>query len=178
MQITLKTSQDDWFAFNQHILTQRPKTHRTWLDNPWIMTPCWVVLALLLLFIFGLNDHFHAPTALAVSIYLVVFIGALILNAKLKQQAFAPDPQGTFVGEHTFVFDETGIASSGDGYHAQHAWRLVKKIERISQRVSNSDRKLILVYLDTCFAYIFPESQLENPDDFYQQINHYIQQSK
>lgn len=177
MQITIKTSQEDWFVFNQHILNQLSKRYRTWLDNQWIMIPCWILLAMALLVVFNLGGQFHIPTAVAVSIYLIVFITSLVINSKLKQKAFAPNPQGTFVGEHQFVLDETGIASSGDGFHAHHAWRIVKKIERISQRVSTSEHKLILVYLDTCFAFIFPENQLENPDDFYQQINHYIQQS-
>jgi len=174
MQITIKTSQEDWFVFNQHVLNQLGKSYRTRLDNPWLMIPCWILLAMLLLFIFNLSGHFHVPTAGGVAVYLITFIAMLFINSKLKQKAFAPNPKGVFVGEHQFVIDETGIASSGNGYHAHHAWHLVQKVERIAQ----NERKLILVYLDTCYAFIFPENQLTNPDDFYQQINQYTQQSQ
>jgi hypothetical protein len=171
MLITIKTSQADWFAFNQHALNQLSKNYRTWLDNPWVMMPCWTLLAVLLLFIFNLGNHFHLGTAIAVAVFLIAFICTLVINSKLKQKAFAPSLKGTFIGEHQFVIDETGIGSTGNGYQAHHAWHVVQKIERIV----HAERKLILVYIDTCYAFIFPEDQLNHPDDFYQLINQYTQ---
>jgi hypothetical protein len=174
MQFKITTQQKDWVSFNQHIIESLPKTHKTWLDTQYLMIPLWAVFALVLMVIFDLNKGFDIKTALAVSLYLVILGLSLILNLKLKKKVFYPSPDGVFVGEHQFTIDEFGINSSGNGYHAHHGWKLVKKIERISIRKT----KLIILYLDTCLGFIFPEDQLENPDDFYQKINALNQKSK
>jgi hypothetical protein len=167
MQVKITTQQKDWIAFNQHIVESLPKTHKTWLDKQSIMIPFWIIFSIVMMFIFDLNKNFDIKTAVAVSLFLVAIGLALILNSKLKQKVFYPSPDGVFVGEHQFTIDEFGINSSGNGYHAHHGWKSVKKIERI--KINKT--KLIIIFLDTCLGFIFPENQLENADDFYTTIN-------
>ena len=61
-----------------------------------------------------------------------------------------------------FKFSEQGISITSEGYKTDCSWGVVKKIERA--------QGMILLYLDTVYAYILPESKLGDPDDFYAYI--------
>jgi hypothetical protein len=170
MKFTVNLSQQDWVAYNQHLIKNLPKTHKTWLDNQYLMIALWFFLGLAVMFIFDLSKNFNPQTAFAVSLFFVVLIAEILLNTHLKRKVFYPNPKGGFVGEHHFTFDEFGIQTSGNGYHAHHAWKLVQKIERID----NGKQKHILLYLDTAYAFIFPENQLENAENFHNIIQQYF----
>lgn len=95
--------------------------------------------------------------------FFVVMIAVCLLKYFMLQKELRrkcePSDEGIFVGEHKFIFDEEGIQSQGKGYKSSLAWSVVRKIER--------GRGMILVYQDTENAYVFPESKLDNPNEFY-----------
>ena len=74
-----------------------------------------------------------------------------------------PLKEGTLVGRHEFVFDENGIHSEGKGYKSFHSWKIVKSVRY--------EKGIIMIFLDKAYAFIFPDDQLDNPDDFYMRIN-------
>ena len=61
------------------------------------------------------------------------------------------------------MFDDYGISTEGQGYAGKHSWAIVKKIERANG--------LILIFLDTSYAYVISEAKLKDPDAFYEHIN-------
>ena len=63
---------------------------------------------------------------------------------------------------HRFRLTDAGIESNGSGYNAFHEWTAAHKVERANG--------LILVYLDTANAFIFPEGKLADPNGVYEYI--------
>ena len=51
----------------------------------------------------------------------------------------------------------------GKGYKDYHDWNVVKSVE--------CNDGIIILFLDTAYGFLFPESQLENPTDFLNLVN-------
>lgn len=104
----------------------------------------------------------HFPTAI-VFISLFVLLGAGLWRHAFKaRNAFDPSDKGMFLGEYKYTFNEAGFESEGKGYKSQMSWSLVIEIARL--------KGMIFIFIDTANAFIFPEAQLENPDEFYQYV--------
>ena len=85
-------------------------------------------------------------------------MGLFILNIIRLQKALAPSTHGTFIGKHHFVFNKDGIHSEGKGYRSFHEWNTVKSVER--------ENGVIMCFIDTALAFILPEDQISDPNDF------------
>ena len=163
MDISINLDVEDWYRFQSYLERELPKTKKSWTNSIWFNLVLWAVLAFFFISIFQNTNEIHWPTAALVSgFFILLFILFLFNMAKLKK-AYAPSQTGVFIGEHQFVFDEEGIKSNGQGYEGKHSWSLVQRIVR-----SNG---MILIFLDTAYAYVFPESKLENPEQLYNYIN-------
>jgi len=163
MEIQITLQKEDWSLYQGYIEKELPKHLKTWMDSFWINMLIWMVISFVFLFIFNQYSSFHWPTAVSVGAFFIIMFALFIFNMFKIRKAFEPSDAGIFCGNHVFSFDEHGINSEGDGYKGRHSWTMVKKIERA--------QGMILIYLDTAYAYMFPESKLKDPDGFYKFIS-------
>lgn len=163
MEIKINLQKEDWRRYQSYIGKALPNNRKTWMDSFWVNMFVWMVVGIVFMTIFRKFSHFHWPTAVSVAIFFVIISALYFFNCVKIRKAFEPLESGTFCGDHKFTFSSKGIASEGEGYEGCHSWRIVKNIERASG--------MILIYLDTAQAYVFPESKLDNPDEFYNYIS-------
>lgn len=165
MEIQIKLDKNDWKKYQKHIENELPKSLNLWINNFWINMVSWMVVTIAFMTIFKRFSEFHGPTAISVAVFFILIFAIFKLNMFKVRKAFEPSEIGTFCGEHTFIFSDDGIVSKGAGYSAKHSWEIVKKVERANG--------MVLVYLDTCSAFLFPEAKLENPEQFYTDLSQY-----
>ena len=161
MEVEIDLEQSDWSKYQAYVEKALPAESKNASGKRWMNILLWV---LTILFLLALNfiEHFDWPTATFVSLVFISLFGAVIVQLRVASKAFAPAADGVFCGHHKFNFTEDGIASSGRGYHGLHSWKLVKKIVR--------SEGMILIFLDTIFAYVLPESKLPNPDELFDYV--------
>ena len=157
MEINLKLTQADWVNFNKFIQRNKQKEQKGFPTGFWGNMILWLFLVMIFTILFRLIERLHWPTAAFVSFIFILMMCYFFFSLFKLQKAFMPSIEGTFVGSHKFIFDENGINSSGKGYKSFHEWTTVKRIER-----SNN---LVLIFIDTAHAFIFPESQLADDDE-------------
>jgi len=163
MEIQINLQKEDWKLYQSYIEKELPKQQKTWVDSFWVNVFVWMVMGIIFMTIFQNLSHFHWPTATLVAIFFVLISALFFFNMFKIRKAFEPLENGTFCGSHKFTFTPEGIASEGKGYEGHHSWEIVKKIERAPG--------MILIYLDKAYAYVFLESKLDNPDEFYNYIS-------
>jgi hypothetical protein len=163
MEIQITLQKEDWKLYQSYIEKALPKQQKTWMDSFWINLFVWMGLAMVFMAIFQSFSHFHWPTAASVAIFFVLIFVLFLFNMFKIRKAFEPLESGIFCGRHKFTFTSDGIITEGKGYEGHHSWEIVKKIERAPG--------MILIYLDKVYAYVFPESKLDDPDEFYNYIS-------
>jgi len=163
MEISIKLEAEDWCQFQSHLEKELPKTVKSWTNSFWFNIVLWAVIAFIIISIFQNTSQIHWPTAGLASVFFIFLFALFIFNLVKLKKAYAPSESDVFIGEHYFLFDEKGINTKGQGYAGRHSWSIVKKIERTNG--------MILIYLDTAYAYMFPESKLDDPDQLYSYIN-------
>lgn len=159
MDVLIKLEVGDWLRFQSHIEKELAKNTHSWITSFWFNLVLWTALAFIFMFVFQNAGYFHWPTAGVVAIFFIIFITLFVLKLSIIRKASAPSDNGVFVGEHQFNFDADGIKTKGHGYEASHSWSIVKRIERTNG--------MILIYLDTVYAYVLPENKLSDPDLLY-----------
>lgn len=161
MHIEINLDQSDWSRYQTFVEKTLPAASKNAQSKRWLNVLLWV---LTIGFLLALNfiERFDWPTATFVSLVFISFFGALVVQLKDARKAFEPAVDGVFCGHHKFTFTEEGIATSGHGYHGQHSWDLVKKIVRVEG--------MILIFLDTIYAYVLPESKLANADALFDYV--------
>ena len=154
MQIEIDLDKADWARYQTYVEKTLPAEAKPAVNKRWHTILIWV---LTIMFLLALNffEHFDWPTAMFVAAAFVALFGVLLIQLASTRKAFEPAADGVFCGHHRFSFTSEGIASSGRGYRGLHSWNLVKKVVRAEG--------MILIFLDTIFAYVLPESKLENP---------------
>ena len=168
MEISITLDQSDWAWFQAHVGKELPKRRKRSVFSKRSFFMFWLVLTFLLLISFDGLSHLHWPSVAVTTLLFLLFFALIFAELADLQKSYAPSEQGIFVGTHHFTFDESRIHSKGRGYEGHHAWSLVKRLERTEE--------MILLYLDTAYAFIFPVSKLENPDEFYAYVNELFNQ--
>ncbi len=163
MDILIKLNLEDWYKFQSYIEKEIPKTVKSWTNSSWFKVVLWAVIAFFFMSLFQNTGKIHWPTAGMVSAFFILLFTLLFFIMSRIKKAYAPSENGVFIGEHLFSFSEEGIKSKGQGYEGSHDWSLVQRIERANG--------MILIFMDTAYAYVFPESKLEEPEEFYKYIN-------
>ena len=163
MEIQINLQIEDWKLYQSYIAKELPKQHKNWMSSFWVNLFVWMVVAIIFMALFQRFSHFHWPTAISISIFFVLISVLFFFNMLKIRKAYEPLENGTFCGSHTFAFTGEGITSEGKGYEAHYSWEVVKKIERAPG--------MILIYIDKAYAFVFPESKLDNPDEFYNFIS-------
>ena len=161
MEITINLKVEDWIKYQLWSEKNLPKRLPSNNTGFWKSMFIW---AMVIAMLFALSDNmknfeFHLLTGLLVGVFFIVLLIFLIVNAQQMKKAFEPNADGVFCGDHTFIFDDKGIHSSGSGYHGFHSWQIVKNIER--------EDGVIMIFLDTALAFLFPEDRLDDPEGFY-----------
>ncbi|CAA0106655.1 Uncharacterised protein [Halioglobus japonicus] len=163
MEIQITLQQEDWKLYQSYIEKELPKHLKTWMDSFWVNMLIWMVIAFVFMSIFNQHSEFHWSTAISVGVFFIIISALFFFNMFKIRRAFEPSEDGTFCGDHLFIFDDYGIKSQGNGYKGTHSWGIVKKIERA--------QGMVMIYLDTASAFVFPESKLKDPDGFYNYIS-------
>ncbi|MCW8900441.1 MAG: YcxB family protein [Gammaproteobacteria bacterium] len=163
MEISIQLEAEDWRQFQKYLEKELPKTVKPRTGSFGFNVILWTVITFMFFVIFQNTDEFHWPTAGFVVVIFIVVFALFVYNLVQQGKAYAPAEDGAFVGEHHFVFDEKGIATKGKGYEARHNWSTVKRIERVNG--------MILIFLDTAYAFVLQESKLEDPDSLYAYIS-------
>jgi MFS superfamily sulfate permease-like transporter len=170
MNITIELDGEDWFEFHKYVSKRLITAFKKATDGFWFNVILITALTIIFLFIFGTVSDFHLPTAvITIVIFVLVFV---ILHFKSQKyvRAYEPKPGGAFIGIHNFEFDESGIRSYGNKFDAKHSWDLVQEIVR--------EAGMIMIFIDTAMAFIFPEKKLQDPDEFYRQVTAYYENHK
>lgn len=163
MEILIDLQKEDWKRYQAYIEKELPKRQKIWMDSFWVNLIIWMVMAIVFMVIFQTFRYFHWPTAISVTTFFVLISAFFFFNVFRIRKAFEPLESGTFCGIHKFTFSDHGVASEGKGYKSHHSWEVVKRVERAPG--------MILIYLDKVYAYVFPESKLDSPEEFYQYIS-------
>ncbi len=163
MEIKLNLRKEDWMLFQAHVEKELPKQIKTWMDSFWASLVIWIVVVTISMTLFQYSGEAHWPTAIGTAIFFILIFVSVFANMFKMRKAFEPLEDGVFCGDHTFTFSGEGIASEGRGYKGHHSWEIVKQIERTPE--------MILIYLDKAYAYVFPVSRLDSPDEFFKYIS-------
>ncbi|MCP3873900.1 MAG: YcxB family protein [Desulfobacteraceae bacterium] len=145
---------------------KKQKELKGFINGSWLDLIVW--LALILFFYIGFTyvGSVHYPTAILISCIFLIVIGLWFWNLIRLKRALAPSEQGPFLGKHHYLFDEAGIQLKGKGYKRCNDWYSVKSIER--------GNGMIMLFIDTAQAFIFPENQIDDIDEFMKNINRRI----
>lgn len=162
MEQIFKYEKEDWKIFQSFLEKDLRKSTKIWHEKIWINFILWFVIALVFFTFFQSKSEFNLATAGIVTFFFM-FIFAHVVLAGLKfKRLCAPSEDGCFIGEHRFKFDEETIHSKGRGYKASHDWSLIKRAVKTDE--------VIYLFLDNASAYIFPFSQVEDPETFYDYV--------
>lgn len=170
MEILINLEREDWDIFQAHTQRGISRAVKSSSGGFWTSVLFLSAMLLLVLFYFQSSYQYHWPTAIFVAVICVLIAAQFLYNLNKIYNASGPDEEGPFCGRHRLVISEDGIASEGNGYAGSHDWTTIKKIDR-------SDG-LIMLYIDTVFAFIFPESKLEDPDGLFAYVNGLYENAK
>ena len=163
MEISVKLDIQDWKTYQTYLEKNLSARNKPWLDSLWFNLVSWFVISLVFFTFIQGTDEFNWTTAGVVSLFFIFIYVQLILSGVKIKRAFEPLPEGSFCGRHTFHFNDNGIHSEGKGYHGEHSWSLVQRIERTNDA--------IYIFMDSALAFIFPLCQLEDPEGFYEFVS-------
>lgn len=163
MEIEITLEKEDWRRFQAHVEKQLWKQQKNWTDLFWVNLVFWALMAAILMMFFHKFSEFHWPSGLFVFVIFALIAALYSYKANKLRKAYEPMETGVFCGKHKFVFTDEEIISEGEGYQGRHAWKIVKRVER--------GNGIILIFLDTMHAYVFPEGKLDNPDEFYEYVS-------
>ena len=169
MELEVELTRKDWADFNKYVQKARLKESRGTLGGFPSNLVIWIVLVAVFVILFNTVREWHWPTAIFL---LVVFVCAFLLfiwNIYRMQALLMPAENGIFVGRHRFVFDETGIHTAGDGYTGFHRWEKVRSLEQ--------GDGMIIIFFDTVYGFVFPETQMENPAEFVEHLKRFRKQA-
>jgi len=170
MELNIRYEKDDWIAFQSYLEKEMCKSTKSWHDSMWVNFVIWLVIAFTFFSYFQSGLTFSWSTAGIVSFFFIFIYAQIFLSSIKIKEAFRPLEGGTFLGEHQFTFDNEYIHTKGKGYKASHSWGVITRLKK-------SDEGIYL-FLDSAYAYIFPLSKLENPDQFYQYVTEKINVTK
>ena len=157
---TINNELSDWRLYTRY-LQKRASQRVTKLSNKRSLL-LFSALFVVTLWTFLHVDYVHMPSIVAACAVSITFFTILIINMFRMAKDYEPAEDGIFVGEKHYVLNEQGIATKSEGYKGVCEWSCVKSVERNSG--------LIMVFLDSAYAYLFPEAQLDASDEVYEYV--------
>jgi hypothetical protein len=168
MEIEITYEKEDWLRFQAFLENEISKRIKTTEDNVVVNVVVWAFVGAFAMFVYRQFYEFHWPTAGFVAAIAVVIYMSFVRHMRRFKDACAPSEAGGFIGSHSFVVTESGISSKGNRYKGFNDWSGVIEIVR--------DSGLIMLFIDTVQAYVFPEHKIDNPDAFYDYVKECKQQ--
>lgn len=159
MEVEITYEKDDWSKFQGFLEKEIPRRIKTSWDNVFVSILVWALIGAIAMYMFRQFEKFHWPSAGYVSALAVIIFTLFFRHLIKMKSAFAPSESGCFIGSHRFIFNASGIESKGSGYNAFHSWSTVKEIVR--------GNGLIMIFIDTAQAFIFPEHKLDDHDGLF-----------
>jgi len=169
MEFTIQLDRDDWKKYQSYLQKEFQKGASALPGSFWLNALLIGVMVFVIMFLFPQREEFHWHTAAVVAVFFILTFALFLLNLVQMNKAFEPSDEGIFIGEHHFRFDEDGIHSRGDHYEGRHDWSSVMKVDRPDG--------MILVFMDSAYAFLFPEQKLDNPDEVYHCITGFYKNS-
>lgn len=166
MQIEIKYELSDWKEFQSFIEKTVYTEKKQWWESIWVNSIFWLIAVYIFLTIFQSGRSFSWPTAGVVTFVFVLYFVQILLNGAKAKRACQPMYGGSFLANHMFEIDETGIGVKGDYYESKYKWNSVKRVEKTE--------KVIYLFIDSINAFIFPLSRIPNLEVFESLINEYV----
>ncbi len=166
MKFDLKLTAAQWSGFQKYMQRKKQKELKGIINGFWVDLIIWIALAFFFYIGFTYVGSVHYPTAIIISCIFLIVIGLWIWNVIRLNRALAPSEHGPFLGKHRCIIDEAGIHLERKGYKRYVDWHAVKLVER--------GNGMIMLFIDTAQAFIFPENQIDDIDEFMQKINRKI----
>ncbi|WP_448546444.1 hypothetical protein [Thalassotalea fusca] len=160
MEVKIKLSVKDWESYQSFLGSEAPRKYYSgwWLTL--INAVVWFLGVVIVMATVDTISSFHWPTAITVCVlFLLIIVNHLINRPRVLLASFAPDIEGSFCGTHYFRLTDESIIAKSDGYTSEHSWFLFKRIVR--------SHGLVMLFIDTANAFIFPESELADAEAFY-----------
>jgi len=164
MNLTININLQDWKLFQQFHHSQLINRSRSKTIEFFVNLVLWAFIGFVFMAAFNQLSHFHWPSALSVFIFAATMYFLSTLKYKKLMKSYEPSDNGTLIGEHTFTINEKGISSKGKYYNCLHDWSAIKHIMQTNE--------LVIIYIDTMNAFIFPKKEISDPNSFY---NHLIE---
>ncbi len=164
MEFAIELDINDWKSYNL-FLTKWIKAKKSvgWRKQLKSLL-LWLAIGVVMATVFSAGGYaLHWPTLIAVVIFLALLVFSFLAEVSENQLLMQPEPGGSFLGVHTFRFDDVGIHSSGAHYQATHDWSSPRNLVR--------ENGLILVFVDTTLAFVFPERKLADPSALFDYLS-------
>lgn len=170
MEVEIKLSVKDWESYHSFLGSEAPRKYYSgwWLTL--LNALVWFLGFIIVMATINSVSSFHWPTAITVSIlFLLLMLNHFLNRPRVLMASFAPEKDGSFCGVHFFNLTSESLIAKSEGYFSEHSWSLFKRVER--------SHGLIMLFIDKANAFVFPESELSNPEEFYsftkEKVNEY-----
>lgn len=164
MEISLTLTQQDWLRYQLYLEKNLPsRTLSRLLGGGYVVLGALAVLLALWL------DSICLVNIAFVLGFLLAFLALWALGISQARKAYFPIPGGAFCSQHRFVFDQQGIHTESDGSSSYTSWRKINRVEHTDE--------MIMLFLDTAYAFILPCNQLQDPNALLRLIENYWTQA-
>lgn len=165
MELQITTTPDDWMRFQKFTINHIQKKTKGLINTRIaIFILFFVAIVLSFLVNFFRIDIPVNRNILIIATFILIF-AILYYNKMRSLKAIQPSNDGPMTGQHTILFDSTGIHESAKLYEIHYKWAAVKEIVHATG--------LILIYIDTVFAILIPDDQVGDVDTFIKTIEGY-----
>lgn len=165
IEIEIEIKLEDWTKFSNYIAKEKTKESA---KSPSHIKAFIALIFLIVLSVYifrSLNLTIDKPTAiLLINIFLIYFF-YFSWNQKEFIKTYNPLPNGVVLRKSYYIFDENGIDIKSDGIKTFYEWKTIEKIEFTDD--------MVMIYIDTAIALLFPCNQLDDMEEFIDMTNKY-----
>ena len=162
VEIDIDLRKEDWFSFVKYLQRKKQRGLKGLFTGFWGNMILWCILTLIFMFLFNRLEKFHYPTAIFMFVLFLAVFGTFLLRMAKLQKALAPSENGIFIGKHHFRFNKNGIFAEGQNAKSHYQWEAILSVVY--------EEGMVLLFVDTAHAMVFPERQIGDPEGFLQQI--------
>jgi hypothetical protein len=162
VEIDIDLKKEDWSRFIKYIQKKKQRDVKGVVNGFWKNMILWCILTIIFIALFKNVGKLHYPTATFMFVLFAAIGGYYFLHMVQLQKTLAPSENGLFIGKHHFRFDQNGIISESRKAKSHYKWEAILSV------VHEND--MILLFVDTAYAIVFPEKQVGDPEQFMKQI--------
>lgn len=166
--IEIEIKLEDWTKFSNYIAKEKTKESAKSPSHIKAFITLIFLIALSVYIFRSLNLTIDKPTAiLFINIFLIYFFYFFYFSWNQKKfiKTYNPLANGVILRKSYYIFDENGIDIQSDGIKTFYKWKIIEKIEFTDD--------IVMIYIDTAIALLFPCNQLDDVEKFINMINQY-----